>query len=112
MAVADLFPAVFNDQIGADMLSTVEEMIDKLKTDNVALHGELVSEKAAHARALMDNICSQQEQKRIVEEREVVARRLAEEKSKRDHSEVIEQLKRSVAAVTWKATEEGGALTA
>lgn len=76
------------------------------------MHAELVSEKAAHARALVDNIRSQLDQKKILEEREEVARRLIEEKSKREHHGVIEELKNSIAAVTMKASEEVGAQTA
>lgn len=54
----------------------------------------------------------QRDRKKILEESEEVARRLAEEKFKRDHGEVIEQLKDSIAVVRLKASNDVSSLTA
>lgn len=59
----------------------------------------------------MENIRLQQDRKKIVEEKEATARRLAEEQAKRETSAVIEQLKDEISGVTMKAAEEIGSLT-
>lgn len=68
----------------------------KPKDGELALHGDLVAERAAHTRALMDNMCLQRDRKKAVEEKKKAVRLLAVEKTKRENSTVIEQLKKDV----------------
>lgn len=44
------------DQKGNDVMEKIAEMMKKPRTENLFLHGGLVAERAAHARALMDDI--------------------------------------------------------
>lgn len=55
--VADTVCVAAPDQVGNDILVKTVEMVEKLKTEKLSLHGDLVTEKAAHARALTDSIC-------------------------------------------------------
>lgn len=64
MADSNLLAGV--DDVGVDVLAKVEEIVDKLKSKNFSLHRELVAERAAHARVLMDNIRIQRDKKRVV----------------------------------------------
>lgn len=59
--VANAVAVAALEQVGSDMVAKVEEMMEKLKVENLSLHGELVAEKRAHARALMDNFCFQRD---------------------------------------------------
>lgn len=43
----------------------VEELVEKLKPENWTLHGQLMAEKLAHARALLENVCLQQDMKKV-----------------------------------------------
>lgn len=65
-------------------------MMEKLKTKNLYLHGKLVAEWAAHARALIVHICLQRDRKKAMEEKEGSVRLLAAEGTKRENSAVIE----------------------
>lgn len=44
------------DDVGADNLGKVKEVVEKLEAENVALHRELIAKGADHSRALMHNI--------------------------------------------------------
>lgn len=57
------------DEVGSDGMAEVEEMMEKSKTVNLSLHGDLVSERAAHVRALTETIRVQRKRKTIVEEK-------------------------------------------
>lgn len=46
-------------QVGDNAMMKAKEMMGKLETGNLTLHGDLVAEKAAHAPALLDNGCLQ-----------------------------------------------------
>lgn len=52
--MADAVPVATSDLVGSDMLAKVEEMNEKLKTENLSLRDELVAERTAHTRALMN----------------------------------------------------------
>lgn len=54
--VADAVVVAGPGHVGSDMMARVEEMMEKLKTKNLSLHGELDAEWTAHTRILMDNI--------------------------------------------------------
>lgn len=49
-------------------------MMIMMKTENSAFHGELVTGKTFHARALMDNVCRQLTIMKFVKETEKIAR--------------------------------------
>lgn len=68
----------------------IEDMMEKLKTKSLSLHGELVAERTAHACALIDNICLQQDKKKAVEEMEEAARLLPAKRTKQKNSAVVE----------------------
>lgn len=51
----------------------------------------LVAEKAAHPRLLLDNVCLQQDAKKVVEVKENNVRLLVADKAKWKNSEVVEQ---------------------
>lgn len=44
------------DQVSNDALVKVEKMVEKMRTENIFLHEELVARKTAHARVLISNI--------------------------------------------------------
>lgn len=100
------------EQVGGDVLVKVKKILEKLQEKNASLYGVLVAKKTAHARASMDNIRLQREKKKAVTVREEAAWLLTEEKSKRENSAVVEQLKNDVSAVTLKAGERIGSLAA
>lgn len=110
-AVADPVCQIIPGLVGADIMLKIDGMLDKLKAENVSFHVQLVFEKAAHARALRENIRMQQHKKKVVEEKRESARRLAKEKAKHETSAVIEQLKNEVSGVTMKAAGEIGSIT-
>lgn len=93
-------------------MTEVEEMMVKLKTEELALHDDLVGDNAAHARALMDNVCVQCDKKNVVKKSGEAMRLLAAEKNKWKNNAVVEQLKMDVLTVRMKAAEEIGTLTA
>lgn len=92
------------------MITKAEEMMEKLKTESLSSHDELVSERTAYARAFIKNIRLKRVRKKAVEKKEGVTRLLAAERAKRENSALVEPLKKNVATVTAKASEQVGAL--
>lgn len=76
------------------------------------LHGGLVAARAAHAHASMDSIRLLRDKKKAVKLNEMAVWLLPVEKTNRESSAVIEQLKREFPTVTITAAKEIGALTA
>lgn len=60
-------------QADDDRMARVEEMIEMLMADYLALHGQLVEEKSAQARALLDSVPLQRNMKKVVKRKEKVA---------------------------------------
>lgn len=77
-------------------------MIEKLRPENLSLHGYLIAEKTDHARALLDIVRLQRDMKKVVKEKVETAQLLAAEQAKQENSPVAEQLKKDVLAVTMK----------
>lgn len=98
-AVGVAAPAQAND----DGMAEEEEMVEKLKAENLGFYGELIAKKTAHARALLNNVRLQKEMKKVMKEKKEVARLLTAEKPKRGDSVVVEQLITDVLTVTMKA---------
>lgn len=92
-------------------MAKVDGMMKNLKTENLSLHGDIVAERAAHARVSMKNIRFLRNKNKTVEGKEKVARLLAAERSTRENSATIEWLMKDVSSVTNKAAEKIGALT-
>lgn len=63
-------------------MAKAEEMMENLKTGNLSLYGELVTESAAQTLELMENICLQRDRKKTLEEKEAAAWTLAAERAK------------------------------
>lgn len=57
-----------------DETARVEEIIEKLNTENLALHGQLVAKKLLHARTLSNNVRLQRDMKKVMKEKEQDAR--------------------------------------
>lgn len=55
-AAADTLAVADAAQAGDDDTAEVEELIEKLKAENLTLHGKQIAEKTAHSRALLDNV--------------------------------------------------------
>lgn len=110
--VADAAAVAALDQVGSNVMAKVEESMKKLMTENLSLYGELVEEKSAYARALLNNIRLQQHRKKAVEEKKEVAWLSAAGIAKRENSVVVEQLKKEFSAITMEAHKQIGALVA
>lgn len=91
-------------------MKKIGEAMKKLKAENLSLHGELVLENTAYARAWMDIIRHQREKKEAVKVKEGVVRLFVAERAKRKNSSVRKQVKKNVSAVTMKAGEQSGGL--
>lgn len=74
-----------------------------MKAKNLELHGQLIAEKLAHARALLDNVRLQRDMKKMVKEKEKAARLLTVKQAKRENSAVTHQLKKDVLTAPMKA---------
>lgn len=83
--VADAVAVAAPAQARDDGMAKAEEMIVKLKAENLALHGELTAKKAVYARALMDNARLQRDIKKVVKEKEKTERLLTGEQAKREN---------------------------
>lgn len=94
--VAETVAVAPPDQMRNDKMTKVEEMKENLKTENLSLHGELAAKRTAQGCPLLACIRLQRDRKSAIEEKEGAARPLAAEKTKRESSAVIEQLKRDV----------------
>lgn len=70
------------DQAGDDAMERLEEMMKKLRTEDLALHSELVVKKTANARVLLENVRLQWDMKKVVTENEETARLLSAERVK------------------------------
>lgn len=93
--VANAAALAVPNQVGSDIMPTVEEMIENVKVERFSLHGELGAEKRTHARALMDNIHLRQNREKAVGEKKEAALLLAAEKGKQKNSAVVEWLKKT-----------------
>lgn len=67
--VADVVAVAPRAEVASDGMEKVEVMIGKLRTENLALHVEIVAERAAHARALIDNFRLQRDREKTVKKR-------------------------------------------
>lgn len=110
--MAEFAAVAASAQVGDDGMERVEEMIEKLKAENLALPGQLVAKKSAHARALLNNARLPRNMQRVMKEKVEAARLVTLEQGKRENSAVMEQLKKDVMTVTMKAGKQIGALTA
>lgn len=100
------------DQVGNNVLVKVEEMMEKLKTENLLSHVGLVGEWAGDDHALVSSFRLQRDWKKAVEEKEEALRLLALEKTRRENIAVIEHFKENVLTATMKAIKEiGGSAT-
>lgn len=81
-------------------------MIERLKAENLPLHGQLVAEKSAHARALLNNVRLQWHMKKVVKEKEEPAGLPTSEQAKWENSTVVKELMEDV----WKVTMNAGNL--
>lgn len=98
-------------QLGGDVLVKIEEMREKLSTKNLSSYGELVAERAAHARALMDNTRLHQDRKTTAEEKNETVRLFVVKRNKWKNGAVIEQFNKDIPTTTLKVAEETNALT-
>lgn len=87
-------------------------MIRKTKTAILALHGDLVAEKTAHTRALLDDVCPQWDVTNAVRKKEEFSWLLASKKTKRENSALVELLGEDDLTVTMKAGEKIGTVAA
>lgn len=78
----------------------------------MALHGDSVAGRTAHARALIDNVRLQRDKKKVVKEKETFPRLLAAENDKEEGSAVWEQVRKEILTVTMKLSEQIGVLAA
>lgn len=90
--VTDAIAVAPPDRVKSDMLAKVKELMKKLKTENLLLHGELVVERMAYTRSLMNNIRRQRDRKKAVGEKEEIVRLLAAKRAKRENGAVVEPL--------------------
>lgn len=90
----------------------VEELMEKLKMENLVLHDDLFARKTANACGSMDNVCFQRDMKKVVKEKDEFARLSPAEKAQRENSAVVKQLKKVVLIVLMEAGEQIGTLTA
>lgn len=111
-AVADAVAEAALALGGVDGIPKVEEMIEKLKAENLALYGEPVVEKTARARLLLDSVRLQPSMKKMVKEKKETALLFAVEKAMRENRVVMEQLKKDVLTVALKVRKQIGTLAA
>lgn len=88
----------------------VDEMMEKLNTENLGLHGDLVAEMTPHAQVLLDTVWLQREMRMTDYEKKENARLLPAKKTKRQNSAVVKQLEKNVLTATMKAVKQIGIL--
>lgn len=64
-AATDAVPVAAPAPTGDEGMANVKGMFETLKTENLALHGELIAEKTAHAHLLLDNVSLQWNMKTV-----------------------------------------------
>lgn len=111
-ATTDAAAVAASAQVGDDSMAKVEDITEKLKAENLALHGRLIAKKLVFVRRLLNNIYLKKDVKEMVEKKEGTARLLTVEPIKRKNTDVLGQLKKDVLTVTMKAREQTGTLTA
>lgn len=99
------------EQVGGVVTMRAEEMMEQLKMENLALHGEVVVKKTTHARALPDNVCRQRDMKKVFLAKEKTAWLLVADVFMWENSMVQEQLMKDVLTFTMKAGVRIGTLT-
>lgn len=62
--VAGAFAVDAPDQAGSNIMAKIEKMIELMNVEVLSLHGGLVAEKTAHARALKNNSSLQRTRKK------------------------------------------------
>lgn len=82
--MAEAVAGAATGQVGDDVMVVETEMVELLKTEGLALHSEVVTEKTAHARALLDNVCLQRNMEKLIRKEEKIARLLIVEKGKQN----------------------------
>lgn len=65
-AVVDAVAVMASAQAGDKGLTKIWKMFKNLKAEALALHGELVAVKMAHASALLNNVRLQRDMKKVV----------------------------------------------
>lgn len=83
----------------------MELMVEKLKAETVALHGQLITKKWALGPLVLGQYMSTADMKRAINEKEDVTRLFTLEKAMRKISAAQEQLKKDVLTVIMKAGE-------
>lgn len=107
-AVAVAAPA----QAGDDGTAKVEEIIEKLRAESLALHEKIFAEKTTLARAFLDNVHLQRDMVNVVKEMKEAAQPLIVEQVNREIGAVVERLMKGVLLVTMMAAEHIGTLAA
>lgn len=87
--MTDVAAVVGSDQACDDAMMKVEDMMNKLKTRNLALYGELVLEKTAHALAMKGSVRLRRNMKKAVAKKEEAMWLCAEKIAKRENSAVV-----------------------
>lgn len=105
-STSDVAAVAAPGQVGNDGIAKVKEMIEKFEAENLVMHGQLVAEKSAHARAFLYNVQLLRDMKRVTKRKGMFLRLLTLKESKREHSKILRQLKKDAATVTLKAGEQ------